>query len=240
MTVDTPTLRARLEQELREIRGHLCNVEQDYPSTADAIEKCVERIAALLREAEPPHATTECCGVPIAADQRFCSKCGYEARAAASLAPPQEEEQMKDEHVCEHGMAMDVHCCNCHSGFLFDVNSCVCQFEREEPMQSQETGDIFMGDLEAQKLPGNKELPRYQSHKQVWALKIAEVKRGQLSDGSGEIVPVDEGYRSFRVDRAYMLKHDPQPGGYYVLYADGYKSFSPAEAFEGGYTRISA
>jgi hypothetical protein len=28
--------------------------------------------------------------------------------------------------TCEHGTAMDVHCCNCHSGFLFDINSCVC------------------------------------------------------------------------------------------------------------------
>lgn len=23
--------------------------------------------------------------------------------------------------VCEHGTAMDVHCCNCHSGFIFDL-----------------------------------------------------------------------------------------------------------------------
>jgi hypothetical protein len=30
--------------------------------------------------------------------------------------------------VCEHGTACDVHCCNCHSGFLFDVDSCVCVF----------------------------------------------------------------------------------------------------------------
>lgn len=22
--------------------------------------------------------------------------------------------------VCKHGTAMDVHCCNCHSGFIFD------------------------------------------------------------------------------------------------------------------------
>jgi hypothetical protein len=28
--------------------------------------------------------------------------------------------------VCEHGTAMDVHCCNCHSGFLFDITQCVC------------------------------------------------------------------------------------------------------------------
>lgn len=28
--------------------------------------------------------------------------------------------------VCQHGRALDVHCCNCHSGFLFDAGSCVC------------------------------------------------------------------------------------------------------------------
>lgn len=24
--------------------------------------------------------------------------------------------------TCEHGTAMDVHCCHCHSGFIFDMN----------------------------------------------------------------------------------------------------------------------
>lgn len=28
--------------------------------------------------------------------------------------------------VCQHGVAMDVHCCNCHSGFQFDPVYCVC------------------------------------------------------------------------------------------------------------------
>lgn len=28
--------------------------------------------------------------------------------------------------VCEHGTAMDVHCCNCHSGFQFDAAACHC------------------------------------------------------------------------------------------------------------------
>lgn len=27
---------------------------------------------------------------------------------------------------CEHGVAWDVHCCGCHSGFLFDSRKCVC------------------------------------------------------------------------------------------------------------------
>jgi hypothetical protein len=29
--------------------------------------------------------------------------------------------------VCEHGTALDVHCCNCHSGFLFSPEQCVCE-----------------------------------------------------------------------------------------------------------------
>lgn len=33
----------------------------------------------------------------------------------------------KTDPVCEHGTAMDVHCCNCHGGFLFDSRSCVCK-----------------------------------------------------------------------------------------------------------------
>lgn len=51
------------------------------------------------------------------------------------------------------------------------------------------------------------------------------------------IIPADQGYGPIEVDAAYIDKHKPQPGGYYVVYADGYKSFSPAQAFEEGYTR---
>lgn len=38
---------------------------------------------------------------------------------------------------------------------------------------------------------------------------------------------------------AYVQKHAPKAGGYFVAYEDGYKSWSPAEAFESGYTRLS-
>lgn len=92
------------------------------------------------------------------------------------------------------------------------------------------------------------EMPRYRCHKDVWALKIKAVTRnsvlaalsGNESDGSAVITPEDVGYGDFRVDADYLRKHDPQPGGYYVVYADGYKSFSPAKAFEDGYTRLSS
>lgn len=32
----------------------------------------------------------------------------------------------RGDYVCEHGPAVDVHCCNCHSGFLFTPEDCVC------------------------------------------------------------------------------------------------------------------
>lgn len=87
------------------------------------------------------------------------------------------------------------------------------------------------------------ELPKYKSHKEVWALKIKSiVKDGEgenrETDGSAIITPEEEGYAPFRVELDYMRKHNPQVGGYYVVYQDGYKSFSPAEAFEEGNTLI--
>ena len=81
------------------------------------------------------------------------------------------------------------------------------------------------------------EMPKYKCHKIVWALKIADIKRDE-SDGSAMITPEEDGYAPFKVDLEYMNKHKPQVGGYYVVYVDGYKSFSPAKAFESGYVRI--
>lgn len=84
------------------------------------------------------------------------------------------------------------------------------------------------------------ELPRYQCHKHVWALKIKEIRQSaaevQHEGGSWEIVPEDENYGPIEVPHAYVTKHSPQAGGYYVVYEGEYRSFSPAEAFESGYT----
>lgn len=86
------------------------------------------------------------------------------------------------------------------------------------------------------------ELPRYKCHKEVWALKIAEVRDttepGNESDGSRLLIFDEKPYAPIRVDMAYVHKHKPEAGGYYVVYADGYKSFSPAKAFEDGYTKV--
>lgn len=91
------------------------------------------------------------------------------------------------------------------------------------------------------------EMPRYQSHKKVWALKIKDIvrltaesftERGGAHFDGAMIYPDDAGYGPVNVDEAYMAKHKPEVGGYYVVYDDGYKSFSPAKAFEEGYTRV--
>ncbi len=82
------------------------------------------------------------------------------------------------------------------------------------------------------------EMPRYRSHKVIHALKIHEIDVS-VSDGDGSaIITPEKPYAPFNVDRKYMEKHKPEVGGYYVVYKDGYTSFSPAEAFESGYTLI--
>ena len=75
------------------------------------------------------------------------------------------------------------------------------------------------------------EMPRYQSHKKVWALKIAAVDERRLSFA-------ESGYAPILVEHNMFARYTPVPGDYYVVYDDGYKSISPAKAFEEGYTRI--
>lgn len=86
------------------------------------------------------------------------------------------------------------------------------------------------------------EMPRYRCHKQVWALKIKHITQtdrvSEFEGGSWIITPDAAGYAPFQVPHAFIDKHNPQAGGYYVVYEDGYKSYSPAAAFESGYTRV--
>lgn len=83
------------------------------------------------------------------------------------------------------------------------------------------------------------EMPRYRCHKEVWALKIKEIKRVPSGNATVThfIVPEDQArYSPFEVTLEYIDKHAPEAGGYYVVYKDGYKSYSPAKAFEEGYS----
>jgi hypothetical protein len=84
-------------------------------------------------------------------------------------------------------------------------------------------------------------MPRYKCHKEVWALKIKDVRRVPSGNATvmHSIIPEDARYAPFAVSLEFIEKHAPKAGGYYVVYKDGYKSFSPADAFEDGYTLVS-
>ena len=84
-----------------------------------------------------------------------------------------------------------------------------------------------------------KTLPKYRSHKEFWALEIAEIKlNGPNIEYGAMLIPARKDYAPFEVDCDYLFKHQPEVGGYFVLYKDGYKSFSPKEAFEDGNEEI--
>lgn len=81
-------------------------------------------------------------------------------------------------------------------------------------------------------------LPRYKCHKEVGAIKISEVVPNSLPPG-GSLLHVEGGqFCPIPVTEEWHAKHKPEAGGYYVVYDDGYKSYSPAKAFEEGYTKI--
>lgn len=87
-------------------------------------------------------------------------------------------------------------------------------------------------------------LPLYNCRMQVRALKISGInldsteakEDGRETDGSAMITPAEDGYVPFKIGAEYLRRLKPQVGGYYVVYKDGYKSYSPARAFEEGYT----
>ncbi len=81
-----------------------------------------------------------------------------------------------------------------------------------------------------------KELPIYKCHKEVKALKIKAVR--ELDDGQIEITPADRSYEKIIVKKLSLGDHETAVGGYYVQYDGGYESWSPAKAFEAGYTKI--
>lgn len=88
-------------------------------------------------------------------------------------------------------------------------------------------------------------LPRFRSHKVVQAARINEVRRRPADSVVGGLlvllVPGPDGITGtveVGVSVDYMRKHDPAPGGYLVRYEDGYESYSPADAFEGGYHAV--
>lgn len=80
------------------------------------------------------------------------------------------------------------------------------------------------------------ELPLYKSHKTVRAAKITAFRPNGDADMPDLLLGEIGGIITMLPD--WHQKHKPQIGGYFVQYDDGYQSFSPAKAFEDGYTAI--
>ncbi len=76
------------------------------------------------------------------------------------------------------------------------------------------------------------EMPKYKCHKEVWALRIAGISL------DGELFFEGSQYAPKLMKKSWLDKHNPEVGGYYVVYKNGYESFSPYEAFIDGYTLL--
>ncbi len=100
-------------------------------------ESDVERLTAQAQEISVLLTDAGCSAMPIPEGVRWLiaqleaaqeAAATWRTRLAEKIAQesgPHRETPQPDP-VCEHGTAMDVHCCGCHSGFLFDIQSCTC------------------------------------------------------------------------------------------------------------------
>ena len=102
--------------------------------------------------------------------------------------------------------------------------------------------DTESGPESVEKILGG--LPKYQSHKIVQAAMIIAI--GNTSGGADQGLYVELKYgfegKTFsyrqKVSAEWFEKHDPQLGGFFVRYEDGYESYSPHNAFVTGYTAL--
>lgn len=81
--------------------------------------------------------------------------------------------------------------------------------------------------------------PAYRSHKTVRAAQVLTVADDQRSavvalPGDKDAAPTE----TVAVDPKMFARGVPKAGDYLVSYDDGYLSWSPRAAFEGGYTRL--
>ncbi len=81
-------------------------------------------------------------------------------------------------------------------------------------------------------------LTAYRCYKTVWAMKIDKINHlsDKVDDDNGDRYElVSSVGNTVVVTSTYIQRYSPYSGGYYVMYTDGYESFSPAKAFEDGY-----
>jgi hypothetical protein len=96
-------------------------------------------------------------------------------------------------------------------------------------------------------IPAN--LPAFQCHKQVRAARIHSIVQSPAETSESPDKGAHPGGGSWElrlegqsqpavVSNDWFSRHSPEVGGYLVAYEDGYTSYSPAAAFEGGYKAI--
>lgn len=74
------------------------------------------------------------------------------------------------------------------------------------------------------------QLEKYKCHKIVQAARILGISlTGELAFGTDNFI---------LKDKKWLDKFKPGVGGYFVVYEDGYESYSPAKAFEEGYSKF--
>lgn len=82
-------------------------------------------------------------------------------------------------------------------------------------------------------------LRRWRSHKIVEGGEITDIKRDTDAVGAYTLVVAGaDGSVDVAVTAAWIDRHSPRIGWYFVRYEDGYESASPEEAFVGGYSEV--
>jgi hypothetical protein len=85
-------------------------------------------------------------------------------------------------------------------------------------------------------MPTQKEMPKWQGVRQVYALKISKVIQPSLPiDGDlkkGTIEFENKEYAPLKLEYVFFKKHEPKEGGYYVVYENGHTSYCPGPEFE--------
>lgn len=83
-------------------------------------------------------------------------------------------------------------------------------------------------------MPEAHEMPRYRSHKEVRALEIAKVDRVGVDFQISFVLD----HAPITVQPTFFARGTAQPSDFYVVYADGYASWSPRKAFLDGYSLV--
>lgn len=80
----------------------------------------------------------------------------------------------------------------------------------------------------------NAAMPIYASHKRVRALEICDVDLATCT-----IHFSDPAFTPRQLESTVFARYIPEAGDFFVVYDDGYESFSPRKAFLDGYTRVT-